>query len=743
MNRSETMKAETNHTFKDGLEHIFTELQRIELKILSGVKRTDIGKDRTGKDTFPGPYTIKAENSSVTESLIFDAFDHSENDPEMRNILRSLVKLESDISQKKRDSQRAGVYLPLCELQRLFNLSAFDIDVILMCLLPELDPRFEKYYAYLQDDITRKMPTVNMIVRLLCVRLEDTLDAKKSFDPDAPLITNNLVHIYKSTVQNSTAAAAKFVQIDERIVDYLTERNRIDYHLQSFTHIYQPTAKLQDLVIPQYLRERLLKFISRNKETAPAYFFHGTNGMGKRTTAEAICCESGMPLLHIDVKRMLAADIPVDQAIPLIFREGRLQNAAIYLNRSDLLFKNGDTDVHNAGYDTLLSELANYPHLSFLSSENKMELMRHPRNKLLVNIEFTMPNHSARKQLWQRQCRDTLPIADDVDFDDLANKFRLTAGQIAEALSSARSAAMWRDPENGLITSNDLYLVCRQKSRQRLNTLTNQAVTQYNWDDIILPKDQKEQLIEICNQVKYRHVVYNDWGFGKKLVRGEGLNVLFAGPSGTGKTMAAEIMGNELGIDVYKIDLSNIVSKYIGETEKNLDRIFREGTTANAIIFFDEADSLFGKRSEVRDSHDRYANIEISYLLQKMEDYDGVIILATNLRKNMDEAFTRRMHFAVEFPMPEEPDRYRIWASMFPEKAPLGQDLDLSFLARQFSITGGNIRNIVVASAFLAAQDGGLITMENVIRAMKREYQKMGKLCTENDFTEYFDLVKR
>lgn len=743
MNRSETMKAETNHTFKDGLEHIFTELQRIELKILSGVKRTDIGKDRTGKDTFPGPYTIKAENSSVTESLIFDAFDHSENDPEMRNILRSLVKLESDISQKKRDSQRAGVYLPLCELQRLFNLSAFDIDVILMCLLPELDPRFEKYYAYLQDDITRKMPTVNMIVRLLCVRLEDTLDAKKSFDPDAPLITNNLVHIYKSTVQNSTASAAKFVQIDERIVDYLTERNRIDYHLQSFTHIYQPTAKLQDLVIPQYLRERLLKFISRNKETAPAYCFHGTNGMGKRTTAEAICCESGMPLLHIDVKRMLAADIPVDQAIPLIFREGRLQNAAIYLNRSDLLFKNGDTDVHNAGYDTLLSELANYPHLSFLSSENKMELMRHPRNKLLVNIEFTMPNHSARKQLWQRQCRDTLPIADDVDFDDLANKFRLTAGQIAEALSSARSAAMWRDPENGLITSNDLYLVCRQKSRQRLNTLTNQAVTQYNWDDIILPKDQKEQLIEICNQVKYRHVVYNDWGFGKKLVRGEGLNVLFAGPSGTGKTMAAEIMGNELGIDVYKIDLSNIVSKYIGETEKNLDRIFREGTTANAIIFFDEADSLFGKRSEVRDSHDRYANIEISYLLQKMEDYDGVIILATNLRKNMDEAFTRRMHFAVEFPMPEEPDRYRIWASMFPEKAPLGQDLDLSFLARQFSITGGNIRNIVVASAFLAAQDGGLITMENVIRAMKREYQKMGKLCTENDFTEYFDLVKR
>ena len=206
--------------------------------------------------------------------------------------------------------------------------------------------------------------------------------------------------------------------------------------------------------------------------------------------------------------------------------------------------------------------------------------------------------------------------------------------------------------------------------------------------------------------------------------------------------MAAEIMGNELGIDVYKIDLSTIVSKYIGETEKNLDSVFREVTTANAIIFFDEADSIFGKRSEVRDSHDRYANIEISYLLQKLDDFDGVIILATNLRKNMDEAFTRRMHFCVEFPVPEEADRYRIWQHVFPEKAPLAHDIDLAFLSRQFTVTGGNIRNIAVTSAFLAARDGGLITMENLIRATKREYQKMGRLCTESDFAQYFDLVK-
>jgi SpoVK/Ycf46/Vps4 family AAA+-type ATPase len=218
--------------------------------------------------------------------------------------------------------------------------------------------------------------------------------------------------------------------------------------------------------------------------------------------------------------------------------------------------------------------------------------------------------------------------------------------------------------------------------------------------------------------------------------------MLFAGPSGTGKTMAAEIIANELKLDLYKIDLSSIVSKYIGETEKNLDRIFSEGRTSNAILFFDEADALFGKRSEVRDSHDRYANIEISYLLQKMDEYEGIVILATNLRKNMDEAFTRRMHYALEFPIPEAQDRLRIWQNIFPRETPVSGDADLNFMAHQFKITGGNIKNIALGSAFLAAADGGFITMHHLIRATKREYQKIGKLCTEGDFAPYFEKVK-
>jgi SpoVK/Ycf46/Vps4 family AAA+-type ATPase len=219
------------------------------------------------------------------------------------------------------------------------------------------------------------------------------------------------------------------------------------------------------------------------------------------------------------------------------------------------------------------------------------------------------------------------------------------------------------------------------------------------------------------------------------------LNVLFAGPSGTGKTMAAEIMANELGLDLYKIDLSTVVSKYIGETEKNLARIFEEAETSNAILFFDEADALFGKRSEVRDSHDRYANIEISYLLQRMEEYDGMAILATNLHKNMDDAFVRRMHFTVEFPFPDARHRRLIWEKVWPTDTPRSAELDLDFMARQFELTGGNIRNIAVAAAFLAASDGQVVTMSQLVGATHREYQKMGKVMADGAFGDYGTLL--
>ena len=250
----------------------------------------------------------------------------------------------------------------------------------------------------------------------------------------------------------------------------------------------------------------------------------------------------------------------------------------------------------------------------------------------------------------------------------------------------------------------------------------------------MLPEDTRRQLQEICHCVNHRQTVFSSWGFDRKFSLGKGLNVLFSGTSGTGKTMSAEIIAGELKLDLFKIDLSSVVSKYVGETERNLSRIFREAETSNSILFFDEADALFGKRSEVKDAHDRYANIEINYLLQKLDEYEGIIILATNLKNNLDSAFTRRLNYAVEFPFPDERYRDQIWRKVFPKEAPIAQNVDFSFLAERFRIAGGNIKNVAVNSAFMAATAMSDIRMEHIILAIKREHQKMGKLCAKSEY---------
>jgi SpoVK/Ycf46/Vps4 family AAA+-type ATPase len=261
------------------------------------------------------------------------------------------------------------------------------------------------------------------------------------------------------------------------------------------------------------------------------------------------------------------------------------------------------------------------------------------------------------------------------------------------------------------------------------------------WDDLVLPQEKKQQLKEILNHVKYRNLVYSDWGFESKLALGKGINILFAGESGTGKTMAAQIIANELKLDLYKIDLSSIVSKFIGETEKNISRIFKEAETSNAILFFDEADALFGKRSEIMHAHDRYANIEVSYLLQKLEEHSEIVILASNLAKNVDDAIVRRMHFWVEFPFPDTNSRLKIWKSIFPETAPLSNDIFFDFLAKQFQISGGIIKNAALSAAFFAAEESKSISMNHIVKAIKREFDKVGKPCLKSDFGKYFDLL--
>ncbi|MEW6583366.1 MAG: ATP-binding protein, partial [Actinomycetota bacterium] len=348
-------------------------------------------------------------------------------------------------------------------------------------------------------------------------------------------------------------------------------------------------------------------------------------------------------------------------------------------------------------------------------------------------VEAPMPTYAERRVAWSA-------LAGVADVDDVSAKFRLSIGQIAEAAEVARQASLAEGAAAPL--ARHLDLGARRASSTRIGELATHLEAAFGWQHLVLPERPLDIIRSISSYLRHRDLVLSEWGYDRTVARAQGLKVLFAGESGTGKTMTGQVLARELGLDLYRIDLATIVSKYIGETEKNLDRIFDAAEGSNAILFFDEADALFGKRSEVSDAHDRYANIEVAYLLQKMESYSGAVILATNFRHNIDDAFLRRLDFVVDFPFPEPEDRARIWRLVLPAEAPLADDIDTEFLATQFKLSGGGIRNASLAAAFLAAEDGGVIGMPHLVRGVALEYAKLGRLTLESDFERFHALVR-
>jgi len=417
----------------------------------------------------------------------------------------------------------------------------------------------------------------------------------------------------------------------------------------------------------------------------------------------------------------------------VLWREAQFQDAVLFLDNLDTL-----RQVSPSLYAALAAGLATASGLVIMSGTQPWA--PDPRHLTAVTVvPFAAPDAATRRTCWQaRLAAAGISLTEDA-LSALASRFRLTPGQIDEALAGAFNRAAWRtaagDPASEMVVE-DLFAAARAQSGHELATLARKIEPMTTWHRLVLPDDVTAQLHELVQRAAAQVRVMDTWGFAQTLSRGKGTSALFAGPSGTGKTMAAEIIARDLGVDLYQIDLSSVVSKYIGETEKNLDRIFRAAEDANAVLFFDEADALFGKRSEVRDSHDRYANLEISYLLQRMEAYDGLAILATNLREHLDDAFTRRLSMIVHFPAPDEPGRRRIWQRIWPPETPLAADVNFDFLARQFKLAGGNIQNIALNAAYLAAADGGVVTMGHLRHATRREYQKMGKALSDLELGE-------
>lgn len=640
---------------------------------------------------------------------------------------------------------------PLTWLAEELDLSPFDLDLIVIALAPELDLRYERLYAYLQDDVSRRRPSVDLALNLLCPSIESKLMRRSHFGSDAPLIRHGLLHLIPDPNQVRPPLLAHYIKLDEQVVRLLLAQKALDPTVSPFCRLVKSTISLDELVLSVETRHALAALLTKAREECQPLrlHFYGPHGTGKRSIAEALAGVLNMPLLVVDLREAFNTSSNFELVLKLVFREAWYKDALLYLDNLEAL----GTD--ELAIQRLVAALASSKGIIILSGMQSRipTAMANRRNMVdVIAVPFPIPSFTARRLHWQTALADTAFTLDAQDLDVLASRFRLTPGQITDAVVTARNDALWRAVGQPTAhdqtqppmhpTLSDLFAAARGQASQEIEALARKVEPGYTWDDIVLPPDQLAQLREICDQAKYRHIVYDEWGFDQKMHMGKGLNVLFSGPPGTGKTMAAEVIARELELDLYKIDLSQVVSKYIGETEKNLDRIFTAAESTNAILFFDEADSLFGKRSQVHDAHDRYANIEIGYLLQKMEEYDGIAILATNLRNNMDEAFLRRVKFSVEFPFPDESYRFRIWRAHFPAEAPASDDIDFTFLARQFKLAGGNIKNIVLNASFMAAADDKCIHMKHLILAARREYQKMGKACTEAIFGEYMFLIK-
>jgi len=651
--------------------------------------------------------------------------------------------------QARRAQTPPQVTLRLDRLQSLFGLSNPERDILLVCLLPELDGRYRRLFGYLQDDASRTRPTVELVLQILHPVAPQPESGRSAFDTGAPLLKHHLLAL-DNGVQGGEPLPMRSSRPDDRIASYLLGSDRPDGRLAGL--VSQPDGSLpwgRLIVDPERIGQlqSLAGWWQRRRREVGAgavLFLHGPYGSGRLATARAICTTAETPLLIADVERALRAEW--EQVVDLAYREAMLQDAALYWSGCDLLLER-DQPAHRWAY--LVTAAERFDGLTFLASQTPWDPAGHFRDRAFLRLDFPMPGYALRRRLWEAHLPPpeafAHPAPDRAMLAELlANGFQLTEGQILDALATARGQAARRDPQNPRLTTDDLYEGCRRQSGRRLISFARRIEprTELTFDDLILPGPNKRQLQELRARIRHHSRVYSGLGFERRLSLGKGLIALFTGSSGTGKTMAAELLAREQGVDLYKVDLSAVVSKYVGETEKNLSQVFAEAEDANAIIFFDEADALFGKRGEVKDARDRWANMEINYLLQRIEEYAGVVILASNLRQNIDEAFMRRIHVIVEFPFPDAEARFRIWRSMFPPGIHRPPDADLQALAERFRLSGGSIKNIVIDAAFRALADAGeempTITLRHLVAATAREYQKLGKPITKGEFGEAF-----
>lgn len=727
--------------YRTNRDHLDDEWARLELLIRAQVIRWRQSAAGAAPENTWGMVVVSQEEvEAYLDSPIEPPSAQGESvSEEVKRYWEEAAKLRQDIDRLCCESAFPP-NLRLPTLVRLFRLSPVETDVLLLCLLAEIDERHRRLFAYLQNDASRQALNVEVVSQILSVP-QVTVEAMRDFfSPSGALLANHLV-VLGSPDQG---LSLRSVRIDDRIASYLLNSDDLDARLSGIVSngqalIDPPVAIRPDLeLVVRHLSEVAISGLQQHRPVRLALFGadHRLTGKVVQVIGNRLTCS----LITFDVRAALRSSVPWELVVELAYREASLQGSGLYIMGCEALLSH---DAERARWEYVERAAAGFTGLSIVGVDSTQCPLGVINDAQFCCIELPMPDYEARKQLWMANLpsADTLAVSSqerETVASDLANAFRVTESQIEDAVAGAANLARRDARENKHIRVTHLFESCRSQAGRRLVTFAQRIVPRpsLSLDQVVLPAPNKRQLFDLQNRIRHHRELLHLTGLERSMRLGKGLLALFAGSSGTGKTMAAEALASSQGVDLYKVDLSAVVSKWIGETEKNLSRIFTEAEHSNGWLFFDEGESLFGSRGDIRQAQDRFLNLEVNYLLQRIEEFSGVVILATNLRQHIDDAFLRRIHAVVEFPSPNATLRAEIWRGMIPAAVRRGfDDQQLTRFATRFELSGGNIRNAFLDGMFRAyATEDRTLTLRHLAAGVAREYQKMGRPIAAAEF---------
>jgi hypothetical protein len=639
--------------------------------------------------------------------------------PEGMQQLQALDYELAELEKKRRARIDATVglaeELPLMRLSRVAGLSPTEERVMWIALAAEVSPPVRHVLRYLANEPERAQLDIGLLEVLVYSSSDVRPRLLEELTPESRLNAYRIIETSPSP--HNRTFMRRLIRIEPRVVELAHGVLGLDRSLTRSTRLVSP-KQLDDLIVSDDLRAKTNGLLAQSVAHGPGVLLSGRAGAGRRSLLVSAALSLGFDTLLVDCGALAADADAFEHDVAGVFREAMLLNAIPVFLGIDSLAVEGQADTRGVRLNRALSSWPG----AFAATSGTSESVPIGLDRGLVRISVPAPTEGERIQLWKRELQAV--AKPDLDYGYVAGRYAATGGTIIRAAASARAIASAR---GGQVTDDDIHEGLRSVSDEQF-ALGKRVTRRQRWEDVVLPQDILDTLKEFVARVRHRKQVYEEWGFAEKMARGLGVSALFSGPPGTGKTMVAGIIADELGLDLYQIDLSRVVSKYIGETEKNLGRLFDAAETGHAILLFDEADSLFAKRGEVKSSVDRYANLEVNYLLQRMEAFDGITILTTNLAASLDDAFRRRLSIKLEFPLPEADEREKLWQSMLPAKA-VSKELDLKTLAQRFEMSGGYIRNAVLRAAFLAAAENRSIQYVDLKRAAELEYSSMGKIA--------------